>query len=308
MAVADLLKNTPWQDWNADPIAGDASTRSYHRLTSTSCNSVILMQDPSGGTETFAKIARYLTNHGFAAPEIFYHDALAGTMVLTDLGSTDAADHISTSPGDEQTVYSTIADLLIELHACDPPPNIPQMTPTTASLMVDLAAIHYAQAPAITSELQHIVLQAYQAHVPEKLTFSLRDFHAQNLIWRPELTGRARLGLLDFQDACLAPVGYDLMSMIRDVRRDVSPDIARTLIDRVRSEIDHPSDAHLACVGAQRNLRILGVFARLIAGGKPQYHALLPRVWRQLHIDLAHPALHDLRVFVSRHLPKPEGS
>ena len=64
--------------------------------------------------------------------------------------------------------------------------------------------------------------------------------------------------------------------------------------------------AHSATLGAQRALRILGVFARLgLVAGKPQYLRLIPRVWGQLQQNLAHPALADLRAICDRLLPAP---
>ena len=59
-------------------------------------------------------------------------------------------------------------------------------------------------------------------------------------------------------------------------------------------------------LGAQRNLRILGVFARLAANGKPRYLDLMPRVWRHLQADLAHPALSQVAAFLHPVLPPPD--
>jgi aminoglycoside/choline kinase family phosphotransferase len=64
--------------------------------------------------------------------------------------------------------------------------------------------------------------------------------------------------------------------------------------------------AHYATLGAQRALRILGIFARLcLVGGKPQYLRLVPRVWGQLQRNLAHPALAELRAICDALLPVP---
>ena len=64
--------------------------------------------------------------------------------------------------------------------------------------------------------------------------------------------------------------------------------------------------ASYAALGAQRALRILGVFARLcLVMGKPGYIALIPRVWAQLQQNLAHPALADLSLLCADLLPDP---
>ena len=68
---------------------------------------------------------------------------------------------------------------------------------------------------------------AFATLAPWQPVLVLRDYHAENLFWLPERTGLERVGLIDFQDAALGHPVYDLVSLARDVRRDVSPDTAR---------------------------------------------------------------------------------
>ena len=126
---------------------------------------------------------------------------------------------------------------------------------------------------------------------------ALRDFHAENLVWRPEREGTDRLGLLDFQDAVLAPPEYDLASLLRDARRDIDDEPARGPPRPLRRAHGARSEARVAAaaavLGVQRNLRILGVFARL---ARERGQARLPRPRARascahLAADLAHPAL-----------------
>ena len=98
------------------------------------------------------------------------------------------------------------------------------------------------------------------------------------------------------------------MSLLRDARRDVPADFSAEMIDYYmrNAGLDKDFHAQLACLGVQRNLRILGVFARLAKQmRKTRYLALIPRVWANLQIDLAHPALADLRRAVDNMLPTP---
>jgi aminoglycoside/choline kinase family phosphotransferase len=71
-------------------------------------------------------------------------------------------------------------------------------------------------------------------------------------------------------------------------------------------ELDDESwSAEAAITAAQRNAKIAGIFARLASrDGKPRYLAHLPRVWRYLDDDLAHPALGDLRDWYNRAIPR----
>ncbi len=136
-----------------------------------------------------------------------------------------------------------------------------------------------------------------------------RDYHAENLLWLPERDGAARVGLLDFQDAAAGHPAYDLVSLLEDARRDVTQAtvaaakahyLALTGFDPAQFDLAY------AAMGAQRNLRILGVFARLsLHFGKPGYVDLIPRVWDHLRTDLAHPSLAELRGLVQAALPDP---
>jgi N-acetylmuramate 1-kinase len=119
----------------------------------------------------------------------------------------------------------------------------------------------------------------------------------------------ARVGLLDFQLGQLGQPGYDLVSLLQDARRDVSPETEAAMTFRFAAATGADPDgfaAHYATLGAQRALRIIGVFARLcLVAGKPGYLALLPRVWDQLQRNLKHPALADLRHLCNALLPPP---
>jgi aminoglycoside/choline kinase family phosphotransferase len=137
----------------------------------------------------------------------------------------------------------------------------------------------------------------------------LRDFHAENLIWLPGRTGSARVGLLDFQDALMGDPSYDLVSLLQDARRDVPHDLAQAMIRRFTAATGADPDAFLAsycATGAQRQLRILGIFARLsLHFGKVRYVDLIPRVWGHLMTCLQHPDLAAVKTLADGMLPPP---
>src|SRR5258708_3718089 len=128
--------------------------------------------------------------------------------------------------------------------------------------------------------------------------FVHRDYHAQNLMWLPERTGLARVGLIDFQDAVAGSRAYDLISLVEDARREVSPELAELATAHYLSVMRAqgiPLDethfrAEMAVMAAQRNAKIVGIFARLyLRDGKRRYLSYLPRVWTYLERDLSHP-------------------
>ena len=102
---------------------------------------------------------------------------------------------------------------------------------------------------------------------------------------------------------------YDLVSMLMDARRDVSPAVEAAMIAHYADSrgFDHAAfETRYHVAGAQRNLRILGVFARLSRrDGKRHYVDLIPRVWGLLMRNLAHPALSGVATLVRRDLPEP---
>jgi N-acetylmuramate 1-kinase len=117
------------------------------------------------------------------------------------------------------------------------------------------------------------------------------------------------VGLLDFQLGQMGQPGYDLVSLLQDARRDVSAETEAAMIARFAAATGAaPEDftAQYATLGAQRALRILGIFVRLgLVAGKPGYLRLIPRVWGQLQRNLAHPALAELRAVCDYLLPAP---
>jgi aminoglycoside/choline kinase family phosphotransferase len=143
-------------------------------------------------------------------------------------------------------------------------------------------------------------------------TWVLRDFHSPNLIWLPQRSGLARLGLIDFQDAVMGSPAYDLASLLQDARVDVPEETELALLGRyVRGR--GGQQAHFdaaefikiyATLAAQRASKILGIFARLdLRDGKPQYLRHLPRVWAYLQRSLSHPALEALNAWYIAHVP-----
>ena len=306
--VAAFLKGTPWHDWQALPLAGDASARRYLRLVGPRGDTAILMDaDPAiaGDAAPFVAMAGWLLDNGLTAPRLLHGDLPAGLLLIDDLGTATLAEAAAAT--DEDRLYDAAVDVLVALDHLTPPSGLTVMTPDIGAQMVAITAeIYHACDPA---PLMSAVRAALADHVPVADRIALRDYHAENLIWRPDRSGLDRVGLLDFQDAFVAPRGYDLASLLRDIRRTVAPAQVSRQTARFAAATGVDPDklaAQLATLGAQRNLRILGVFARLARTGKPRYGLMLPAVWDTLLLDLAHPALTTLRQVVLATLPPPQ--
>ncbi|WP_047993676.1 aminoglycoside phosphotransferase family protein [Puniceibacterium sp. IMCC21224] len=312
--IQDFLTIVGWQDAQQFPLAGDASSRRYIRLVRGSTRA-ILMHDPEGDVTLFAQLARHLSGLNLSAPQVYAENAQQGLLLIEDLGDALFARLCEQHPSDETPLYLAATEALIALHRYPPPRTLPIADPSRLAQMTDLAFLHYlprATGHSDTGAQQACIAAFHSAlnrYAPDTDVMILRDFHAENLIWLPDRSATARTGLLDFQDALAGHRAYDLASLLTDARRDVSPDTAEAAIRHYIAATgiaEEPFRAAIAVLGAQRNLRILGVFARLAASrGKPHYIDLIPRVWGHLMADLKHPALRDIAPLIVDCLPEP---
>ncbi len=308
--IETFLANSPWHHWTRRTLAGDASARRYLRLSQGDQTVILMDSPPKNGEDTraFAAIATLLAANGLCPPAILAHDPQAGFMILSDLGQRDFANWLTDHPDDAPVLYRTATDVLLRLQDIQAPENLPRMTPAVGADMIGIVGTHYTKAS--VADLCAEMEQALTRFAPEPTGLALRDFHAENLIWRLDQAGTDRVGLLDFQDAFLAPPGYDLASLLRDARRDVPQAIADDCIAHfaAHGNMGDHFRATLACLGVQRNLRIMGVFARLANDyGKTRYLRFMPRVWGHILQDLQHPDLSDLAQAVRDSVPAPTG-
>ncbi|SFD68140.1 aminoglycoside phosphotransferase family protein [Roseivivax sediminis] len=311
--MSAFLDAAGWGGAAEAPLAGDASTRRYTRLLRDG-KTAILMEDADGDVSLFARIAEYLRAQGLSAPGTFAMDAPHGLLLIEDLGDALFARICAEDPAAERDLYIAATDVLIALHAAPPAEGLTPAGPHYWAGLTDLAFDWYAAqadpapAPSLKGETEAAFATLLSDLAPETEVTVLRDYHAENLLWLPERDGVARAGLLDFQDALLGHRAYDLVSLLEDARRDVTPATAEACIAHYLSATGQDAArfrAAYAALGAQRNLRLLGVFARLAAvRGRTHYVDLIPRVWRNLMGDLAHPALAPVAPLVTA-LPAP---
>ncbi|RYH10893.1 aminoglycoside phosphotransferase family protein [Tropicimonas sp. IMCC6043] len=313
-----FLVASGWEAATRTPLAGDASARRYERLSHPDLGRAVLMDAPPDtgeDTRPFRRIADHLARLDLSPPRCLAQDTDLGFLLLEDLGDAILARLVAADPARETPLYLAATETLLALHAYPPPPGLPPFGPPEMARATDLALTFYATAagatatPYATAELARLVEGALRRLPEAPPVLALRDFHAENLIWLPDRTGPARIGLLDFQDAFAGHPAYDLVSLLEDARRDVSEPTRAAALAHFAARGGHDPDAlALACatLGAQRNLRILGVFARLcLTRGKAQYVDLVPRVWGHLARDLTHPDLAELAAFVRTTLPAP---
>ena len=315
-AIEAFLHTAGWGGATRGHLAGDASFRRYERLQRGGDRAVLMdAPPPEEDVRPFVAIAETLRGLGLSAPDLFAADEAAGFLLLEDFGDATYT-NILAADGDEEELYLLAVEALIHLHrrfgeeAAIPRYDDTRLL-TEARLLTDwyMPAILGEDTPGdVTDAYEDAWRSVFPAarEVPSSLV--LRDFHVDNLIRLPDRPGVAGCGLLDFQDAVVGPVSYDLVSLFEDARRDVPTDLTERLLAHYLSAFPALGRDELmasyAILGAQRSAKILGIFTRLDRrDGKPLYLPHIPRVWRWLEGDLAHPALAPVKAWFDEHLP-----
>ncbi|KIC10226.1 aminoglycoside phosphotransferase [Leisingera sp. ANG-M1] len=312
----NFLASTPYAAWQRGPLAGDASNRRYERLVKDGRTVVLMDAPPEKGEDVrpFIRIAEYLRAQGLSAPEILARDAEHGFLLLEDLGDDLFARVVLREPALEKELYEAATDALVALHQA-PMPELEPYGPRMMAEMAGLALSKYRDGilgghdPQLQSRFEDQFEDILRETIKGDPVLVQRDYHAENLLWLPEREGVARVGLLDFQDARSGHPAYDLVSLLQDARRDVPAGIEMQMIDRYISAAGVDESGFRTAytvLGVQRNLRILGVFARLSMDyGKPHYVDLIPRVWDHFIRGLEHPALAPVAGLLRDSLPVP---
>jgi len=342
--INEFLNQAGWGSAQRTALTADASTRSYERLTMQARSALLMnapqdLDAPAchfGATQSerealgynacarlagsdmgaFCAIAKGLKLAGLSAPEIYDLDADNGLAIIEDFGD-DLYARVIPVQKNERLLYENAIDVLAAIHEQNVTPKAPYLAmdyDTTAQLAeIMLLAEYYWRLKKTTHmpedlrdeyvEIWKLILSDLE--VPS--VFVLRDYHAENLLWLPGRSGAARTGLLDFQDGLVGHQTYDLVSLIEDARRDVDPQIVTHLKAYFCNKTGMPGEcfAHeYGVLGAQRNAKILGIFARLaIRDSKMQYLDLLPRVEAHFSRNLQVPELDKLARFFDQNMP-----
>lgn len=309
--LLEFLAPTAWADALIDPIPGDASFRRYFRLEKDGKTAMLMhAPPPHEDPQPFLDVADYLNGIGARAPEIFAAEPRQGWILLEDFGNDRMRDWIDLNPKGEWAAYEGAVDALVQLHAHEAG-AFPPYDMAAYQREADLFVEWYCAAQSLDVDLTSYrdawtqVLDPLLDRQGAGVTV-LRDYHAENIMLLGDPRQVAKQGLIDFQDALVGHPAYDLVSLLQDARRDVSPELEREMLQRFKSaaNITPDFDADYAILGAQRNAKIVGVFTRLYKrDGKPRYLELIPRVWRLMERDLLHPALAPVAEWFDANVP-----
>ena len=261
--IRAFLKEAGWEKAERRPLAGDASTRRYERL-SLSGRPAVLMDWPSGpdapvieGRAAYSRIAHlaedcrpfvavgeHLRGLGLAAPEIFARDLAHGLLLLEDLGDHVYGELIEKGEGPAgeplDELYRAGVETILRLQSVPAPAALPVGDGTAHELPRFDDSVFRAELDVLLDWYFPVVLEgeataqmradyhglwtALRPHVDAGVeTLFLRDYHSPNMLWLGDRDGAARVGLIDYQDALIGSRAYDVVSFLQDARRDVPP-------------------------------------------------------------------------------------
>ncbi len=306
--IDQFLADAGWADPVIEPLAGDASFRRYFRVRRGDRTAMLMdAPPPHEDPQPYLRAAKWLDANSLRAPVILAEDAARGLVLIEDFGEIRMREYLDEWPQDEAEVYRGAIDALVALHRLPPGPFtsygvseylrearlLTEWYCPAQGLAVDTAG--YADA------WETVVSQLLPRQRPGVTV--LRDYHAENIMLLGSLKDQ---GLLDFQDALVGHPAYDLVSLLQDARRDVSPALETEMFDYYVSKSGAGPEflADYARLGAQRNAKIVGIFVRLWKrDDKPRYLDYVPRVWAALERDLTHPALEPVSLWFDKNIP-----
>ena len=306
-----FLERHGWGGAEIRPLAGDASFRRYFRVHLDGDTAVLMDAPPEHeDIEPFLTIAGHLLDRGFAPPRPLGMDRERGLLLLEDFGDRRVAPLLAEEAENERQIYEKAVDILARLAAEPAPPGLPPYGDEAMAREVLLFTDWYGAALGLELDVDSYLAAWREAWadllevVERDPVLVLRDYHADNLMVLPD----GSLGLLDFQDALAGHPAYDLVSLLQDARRDVSPVLEAAMLDHY-VEVANVADrerfrAHYEVLGAQRNVKILGIFTRLWKrDGKPSYPTMHPRIWSYVERNFAHPAVAPVRAWFDANVP-----
>jgi len=280
----DSLSQETYTDLRA--ASADASFRQYFRVSNTRDGKTYIVMDAPPDKEDcrpFIQVTDLLRGVGVNAPAILAMDMAQGFLLLDDLGSKPYLDHLNADTAEK--LYIDAIDALIKMQTIDA--ILPAYDEKFLQTEMDLFETWYlnrhldiqlskSQQAVLASMCKLLIKNAEQ----QPQVFVHRDYHSRNLM----ITEVNNPGVIDYQDAVIGPITYDLVSLFKDC-----------YIEWPRDKVEHWLDLYLArltptyfiekdtllrwfdLMGVQRHLKVLGIFARLnYRDGKSQYLNDLP--------------------------------
>jgi tRNA threonylcarbamoyl adenosine modification protein YjeE len=300
------------------PVSEDASFRTYWRINTPKGSRIIMDSPPPvESVKPVIKMTKYLEGLGVHVPHIYEQNEKDGFLLLEDFGNTTVRNGILNENKPLEPWYYKAVDVLSHI-AASPLPDIREYTKkalwSEVSRFVDWY-LPYARSHATHTADRRAFKRMWEPlfdkilDVPQ--TTVLWDYHADNLMMLTENApgeGLEDIGVIDFQDARIGPVSYDMSMLLQDVRFEISKDLEERLIQHFLDSQPNIDEKKFILsyrlINLQRTLKIIGGFTRLHArDGKEHYLQYLPRCWEIVDEALRIPECEEMKVFMNGLVP-----
>lgn len=275
-------------DFSLRRLAGDASFRGYYRLEQNHTHYVVMdAPPPKEDCRPFVDIANQLKAINLNAPEICFKDLDNGFLLLSDFGDISLESMAFSDKG--QMLYQKAIDDLIVLQENLDSKDYAPFDANHIKDELNLFKIWYLkkhlnlnQYPDLDKDFNYLI----DICLSQKQVAIHRDYHSRNLM----VIDNKHLGILDFQDAMLGPISYDLASLLKDCYVDLGETTRESLITYYLEKSaqfslnDVESFTHtFNLMAAQRHLKAVGIFCRLnYRDNKANYLKELPLTLKYL--------------------------
>ncbi len=284
-----------YRDYKLEVVSDDASYRKYYRLRLADEKTFIVM-DSSIQVESiypFIDVSVRLLKAGVQIPRVYSQNLDKGYLLIQDLGDTHLADILSEMSC--TMLYTKCMNEILKMQKADTSELDPydadflmfemELMPEwylNTHLGVHLDAEEQRQLDSVFRLITEEVLSQPQGY------FVHRDFHSRNIMF----AGRGKVWVIDYQDARVGAVTYDLVSLLKDVYVQFDREKIIELVLEFKllkgRELEGISDEQFIrwfdFMGIQRHIKILGIFARLkIRDNKPTYINDIPLTLKYIY-------------------------
>jgi aminoglycoside/choline kinase family phosphotransferase len=281
----------PSTDIKLVSVSGDASFRKYHRFNYTDGSLIVMDSAPElENNQSFIDVSNLLKRYNINVPTILHQDHVHGFFVISDFGHRLLLDEINTNNADH--FYNLAIQEIVKIQAVDTqslPVYDSELLLREMQLFTDWYLCKHKRAD-LSMEMKTVLVDAF--HFLEKnaleqpQVFVHRDFHSRNLM----VVNDETLGIIDYQDAVMGPVTYDLVSLLRDCYIDWPQHMITQWQQLFLDNLPESEQIDLTqltrwfdLMGAQRHLKAIGIFCRLnYRDNKAAYLDDIPRTMNYL--------------------------
>ncbi len=286
------------QDWLHDDLgleisdfqaaSSDASFRRYFRVTHPEGQYIVMDAPPDlEDVRPFIKVATLMAKSQVSVPKIHQQNLEQGFLLLDDFGSQNLLDQLN--PDNADALYESALDELLKLqiNTCTETSDLPHYDDALLKRELELFYDWFAEkllGKKVPAEIQTSLNQFLIASALEQPQVCVhRDYHSRNLMYREN----AAPGVIDFQDAVIGAITYDLVSLLRDCYISwTQPQLDEwiedyfqrlTAVGLIECSLEK-FNRWFDLMGLQRHLKAIGIFARLnLRDGKAGYLKDIPR-------------------------------